>query len=430
MRSTQFSSISGTLPNITKTEIKMGKNFISILAMAFLIVLSAITPLDCFKPVIIIPGTGGSQIEAKLDKPSVNHFYCSRTSDWYTLWLSVTQLIPPFINCWVDNIMLLWDPMTKTYSNNAGVSTRIPYSDGSTLNFEYMDPSIHYGDSDYFHTLVEAMVGAGGVRNVTIRGSPYDFRYSPSSAYAGNWFDKMTALVEETYELNNRTKVTILSHSMGCLYGLWFLNQKDDEWKSKYIFQWIPTAGVFGGAGSGIKQVLSGDVSIVPIPGLTGLMVREEQRSFESSMILLPTAQVWGNRPLIFTPNYNYSVNDYEVLFQRSNFEHGFERYQLVANQTANLNPPGVHTVHLYGTDMDTPTFFRYSSDSNFDEEPETINGNGDDTVPIASLQSAGLLWKDNNNGMAFFEKSFSGQTHTGILKNSEYTQDVLQLLS
>ena len=397
----------------------MGKNFISILAMAFLIVLSAITPLDCFKPVIIIPGTGGSQIEAKLDKPSVNHFYCSRTSDWYTLWLSVTQLIPPFINCWVE-----------TYSNNAGVSTRIPYSDGSTLNFEYMDPSIHYGDSDYFHTLVEAMVGAGGVRNVTIRGSPYDFRYSPASAYAGNWLDKMTALVKDTYELNNRTKVTILSHSMGCLYGLWFLNQKDDEWKSKYIFQWIPTAGVFGGAGSGIKQVLSGDVSIVPIPGLNGLMVREEQRSFESNMLLLPTAQVWGKHPLIFTPNNNYSANDYEVLFQRSNFEHGFERYQLVANQTANLNPPGVHTVHLYGTDMDTPTFFRYSSDSNFDEEPDTINGNGDDTVPIASLQSAGLLWKDNNNGKAFFEKSYSGQTHTGILKNSEYTQDVLQLLS
>ena len=408
----------------------MDRNYISIRAIAFLIILSAITPLDCFKPVIIIPGTGGSQIEAKLDKPSVNHFYCSRTSDWYTLWLSVTQLIPPFINCWVDNIMLLWDPVTKTYSNNAGVSTRIPYSDGSTLNFEYMDPSIHYGDSDYFHTLVEAMVGAGGVRNVTIRGSPYDFRHSPSSAYAGNWLDKMTTLVEETYELNNETKVTILSHSMGCLYGLWFLNQKDDEWKSKYIFQWIPTAGVFGGAGSGIKQVLSGDVSIVPIPGLTGLTVREEQRSYESSMLLLPTPQVWGSNPLIFTPNNNYSVYDYETLFQRSNFEYGFERYQLVANQTANLNPPGVHTVHLYGIDKDTPTFFRYSSDNNFDEEPETINGNGDDTVPIASLQSAGLLWKDNNNGKAFFEKSYSGQTHTGILKNSEYTQDVLQLLS
>ena len=79
---------------------------------------------DAFKPVVIIPGTGGSQLEAKLDKPSVNHFYCSRTSDWYTLWLSLPQLFPPAINCWVDNIMLLWDPVTKVYSNNLGVSTR------------------------------------------------------------------------------------------------------------------------------------------------------------------------------------------------------------------------------------------------------------------------------------------------------------------
>ena len=81
-------------------------------------------------------------------------------------------------------------------------------------------------------------------------------------------------------------------------------------------------------------------------------------------------------------------------MFEKSNFQYGFERYQLVANQTANLNPPGVDTIHLYGTDKDTPTSFLYSSDNNFDEEPESINGNGDDTVPIASLQSAGLLWK------------------------------------
>ena len=146
-------------------------------------------------------------------------------------------------------------------------------------------------------------------------------------------------------------------------------------------------------------------------------------------MLLLPTPQVWGTYPLISTPNNNYSAYDYETLFEKSNFQYGFERYQLVANQTANLNPPGVDTIHLYGTDKDTPTSFLYSSDNNFDEEPETINGNGDDTVPLLSLQSAGILWRDNNNGKAYLEKTYSGQTHTGILKNSQYTQYVLQLL-
>jgi len=384
---------------------------------------------NAFKPVVIIPGTGGSQLEAKLDKPSVNHFYCSRTSDWYTLWLSLPQLFPPAINCWVDNIMLLWDPVTKVYSNNLGVSTRTPYSDGSTLNFEYLIPSMTIGDSDYFHTLVEAMVQAGGVRNISIRGSPYDFRYAPSSAYSGTWLDKMTSLIEDTYEINNKTKVTILSHSMGCLYGLWFLNQKSDEWKSKYILRWIPTAGVFAGAGSGIKQLLSGDVAFVPIPGLTGLTLREEQRSYESSMLLLPSPQVWGDTPLIYTPSNMYSSNDFEILFEKSGFTHGFERYQLIGNLTANLPPPGVDTVHLYGINKDTRTAFRYTSDDNFDEEPEPIYGNGDDTVPLLSLQSAGRMWNNNNNGKTFSEKSYDQQTHTGILKNDEYTNDILQFL-
>ena len=114
-----------------------------------------------------------------------------------------------------------------------------------------MDPSLPYGDSDYFHTLIEAMVGAGGVRNVTIRGTPYDFRFAPSDTYK----NELTKLVEETYVTNDNSSVTLLSHSMGCLYTLWFLNQKSAEWKDQYILRWIPTAGVFGGAGTGIKQV-------------------------------------------------------------------------------------------------------------------------------------------------------------------------------
>ena len=43
--------------------------------------------------------------------------------------------------------------------------------------------------------------------------------------------------------------------------------------------------------------------------------------------------------------------------------------------------------------------------------------------------KAQGYYGKKNNNEKAFYEKSYSGQTHQGILKNSEYTQDVLQLL-
>jgi len=96
------------------------------------------------------------------------------------------------------------------------------------------------------------------------------------------------------------------------------------------------------------------------------------------SLLLLPTPQVWGNTPLIFTPVKSYTSADYNTLFEKSHFQYGFDRYQLIGNLTADLMAPGVDTIHMYGIDVDTATAFQYSSDTDFDTEPETINGNGD----------------------------------------------------
>merc|ERR1711871_524520 len=178
-------------------------------------------------PVIIVPGTAGSQLEARLDKPSVRHFYCSRKSDWYTLWLSVTNLVPPAVNCWCDNIRLLWNSNQHTYSNNLGVSTRTP-GWGDTATVEYLDPSLKAGDSAYFHALVNALVTRGGlVRNISVRAAPYDFRRAPNAVADGEsqtWVDKMVQLVEDTYHANGGERVALVSHSMGCLFTLHLLN--------------------------------------------------------------------------------------------------------------------------------------------------------------------------------------------------------------
>jgi len=61
------------------------------------------------------------------------------------------------INCWVDNIKLLWDEKTNTYTNNLGVETRV-VGWGDTTGFEYLDIDLKVGDSNYFHDLVEALV--------------------------------------------------------------------------------------------------------------------------------------------------------------------------------------------------------------------------------------------------------------------------------
>lgn len=52
-----------------------------------------------------VPGDLGNQLEAKLDKPKVVHYLCSKKTDsYFTLWLNLELLLPVIIDCWIDNI--------------------------------------------------------------------------------------------------------------------------------------------------------------------------------------------------------------------------------------------------------------------------------------------------------------------------------------
>ena len=130
--------------------------------------------------------------------------------------------------------------------------------------------------------------------------------------------------------------------------------------------------------------------------------MRGEQRSYESSLLLLPTPQVWGEQILIETPGKNYTSADYELLFGLSNFLNGFERYQLIGNLTADLIPPGVDTIHMYGINVDTGTSFRYLSNNDFDSEPETINGNGDGNMLQIMNQYMTIYFQNNGKHIYF----------------------------
>ena len=91
-------------------------------------------------PVVIVPGDGSNILEARLNKPSAPHWYCSKTSDWYRLWLNTANLLSA-TSCWADNIRLEVDPTTGRASNAPGVETRVPFW-GSTEGLEELDPSI------------------------------------------------------------------------------------------------------------------------------------------------------------------------------------------------------------------------------------------------------------------------------------------------
>ena len=128
----------------------------------------------------IVPGDGGSQIEAKLNKTEHVHWFCKTKSDWYTLWLAADLLLPDVIDCWTDNMRLKYDPETHTTRNNDGVETRIP-GFGNTSTVEVLGKGVltnRYGQ--YFYSIVNGLVELGYERGVNIHGAPYDFRKAAS----------------------------------------------------------------------------------------------------------------------------------------------------------------------------------------------------------------------------------------------------------
>ena len=107
-------------------------------------------------PVVLIPGDGGSQIEARLNK-TTGHWWCSKTSDWYDLWLNINQMLQPEVMCWSDNVALQYDPLTHSTSDAPGVETRIPGFGNSSLSVEWIDKSMR-SFSTYFAAIVEKIL--------------------------------------------------------------------------------------------------------------------------------------------------------------------------------------------------------------------------------------------------------------------------------
>ena len=87
--------------------------------------------------VLLVPGLSVSQIDARLDKPSVVRPYCAKRSDWFTLWINPVLLAPGLQDCWLDNYRLVVDQRTVRTRNPPGVETRIP-GFGDVSKVEYL----------------------------------------------------------------------------------------------------------------------------------------------------------------------------------------------------------------------------------------------------------------------------------------------------
>uniref|UniRef100_A0A8C6XRY3 Phospholipase A2 group XV n=1 Tax=Naja naja TaxID=35670 RepID=A0A8C6XRY3_NAJNA len=208
--------------------------------------------------------------------------------------------------------------------------------------------------------------------------------------------------------------VVLIAHSMGNLYSLYFLNHQPQEWKDKYIRDFVSLGAPWGGVAKAFRVLASGDNNRIPV--ISSFKIRDQQRSAVSTSWLLPYNYTWSPEKIfVSTPSANYTIRDFQKFYTDIGFEDGWLMRKATEALIYSMAPPGVRTHCLYGTRVNTPDSFFY--DSLPDKEPKIFYGNGDGTVNLESaLQCQKWIGQQEQKVMLY---ELPGSEHIEMLYNN-----------
>ncbi|XP_062021782.1 lecithin-cholesterol acyltransferase-like 1 [Rosa rugosa] len=390
-------------------------------------------------PVILIPGNGGNQLEARLTpdyKPSslvCNRWYpIERDKEgWFRLWFDPTVLLAPFTTCFAQRMTLYYDQDKDDYHNAPGVETRVPHF-GSIQSLLFLDPNLRK-ITTYMAPLVESLENIGYVDGKTMFGAPYDFRYglAPKDhpSHVGSKFLKdLKDLVEKASNSNGGKPVILVSHSLGGLFALQLLNRNKPSWRQKFIKHFVALSAPWGGTVDEMLTFASGNTLGVPL--VNPLLVREEQRSSESNLWLMPNPRLFrSKKPIVITPDATYSAQNIPQFLNDIGFPEGIHPFKTrILVLMDQLEAPGVPLTCVIGTGVRTAETLFYDK-RGFDEQPEIVYGDGDGTVNMLSLLGHESLWSNAEN-QTLKTIRVPGVTHTAILKDDGALGEVVREIS
>ncbi|XP_027354932.1 lecithin-cholesterol acyltransferase-like 1 [Abrus precatorius] len=410
-----------------------------VVMLSLLCTCGAISTSGNLHPLILVPGNGGNQLEARLTheyKPS--SFICEswyplikQKNGWFRLWFDSSVLLAPFTQCFADRMMLHYHPQLDDYFNTPGVQTRVPHF-GSTRSLLYLNPRLKL-ITGYMAPLVDSLQKLGYTDGETLFGAPYDFRYGLAAeghpSKVGTEFLKdLKNLIEEASTSNGGKPVILLSHSLGGLFVLQLLNRNPPSWRNKFIKHFIALSAPWGGAVDEMFTFASGNTLGVPL--VDPLIVRGEQRSSESNLWLLPNPMIFGpQNPIVITPNKSYSAHDMADFLKDIGYPEGVYPYETrILPLIGNIQAPEVPITCIVGTGVKTLEILLYRN-GDFDERPEISYGDGDGTVNNVSLLALQSLWKDERNQYLKVIK-IGGVSHASILKDEVALDEIIGEIS
>lgn len=430
--------------------------------------------------IILLPGIGGSRLEARWNKTSVPRYICDQYSDWVDVWVNIRLFLPYVMDCLLDNLRLEYNSETKKTHEPKGVEVRVKTPSKVAHMENLVDLRLVKGG--YYAQLVNKLVDSKESRfdyqrDTSILGAPYDFRRAPNELEV--YFSNLKSMSEENFFKNDLKPVTFICHSMGCNLILYFLQKQTQEWRDKYVKRLISIGAPWGGSMLALKSAVIGYSLGVPYL-LNETKLKNVARTLPSTMFLFPHEQVYKNIPLVRsyvrkvnstttisgdkqqlvggeeetngTENSNieftsssrshdnkvnssnikqqqerfYTTDDMKTFFDDIDYPKGYEMWLGTRNLLNSLEPPRVELWCFVGKGHKTLSRLDYTEDfpnSEYDE----VYGDGDGTVNIESARYC-KSWS-NQQSQAIYYKEFAS-SHVQLLKTNELLNSIVKIIS
>jgi pimeloyl-ACP methyl ester carboxylesterase len=361
-----------------------------------------------FKPIVLIPGFGGSKLidNCPIPPPAVR----KPPGQFIPFGSSLrTAIEPPIRNNDFINLNLFdneWeDKFLLRYDRNAGLSiddhidvhdfggvdgvrnlcNDCDKIDGFFNHFFKVEVINKVYNYKYYDTLITRLEEKGYVASVDLFGAPYDFRKIMIPEYFEEYLRKLRNLIETSYDINKKP-CTLVAHSIGCLVTYIFLVEYSDAlWKKKYIEKFISIGGPYGGSSIALKTLLSG------LPKLNLLKEKYSNVIQNSTGLIMALPNVLGydtRDPIVYDMEKikSYNIQNVFELLPEIPFRiwHDYIKYYLPCY----LENNEVNTVILTTTNVSTDIAYLYESiDIKTMKEPERIvRSHGDGVIPKKSL--------------------------------------------
>ncbi|RWS23866.1 group XV phospholipase A2-like protein, partial [Leptotrombidium deliense] len=384
-----------------------------------------------------VAGYMGSQIKYSLNRANTGPFYCPKYSfSTKQIWLNFLNSMPIYQKCWYHHIRRLYSPITRRTYNAKGVTSWVS-GFGRTESVEYISPFPQHLRlsnyeffakmnqfmftlelASYFIKIVKTLEGHGYVRDINIRGAPYDWRMAPHEQE--EFFVRLKFLVEESYFLNGYKRIIFFTHSMGGNFAYIFLRRQSLSWKTKFIKAIFFAATPWGGNFKYMYDYLYSDDfagNLLPV-------FRKAERSFSSLAFLLPNRRVFGESVFIQTPTENFTASDFGRFFAILNHVDAFNMWI----DTRDLLDPLIHPevdVYCIGGSGEATLRALICKDDLFTKK-RVIYANGDGFVNMESLLGC-VRWAPHPNYRFFFD--VIRDSHLGMLRNQHSVDYFVRLI-